>query len=60
MTSESLKKMRLCLGMTQQEFADILKITKRQYQNYEWGYTPFPWFREFVLEEWMEKQKAKR
>lgn len=42
MTPATLKAWRQRLGMSQQKAAGALGISKRQYQNYEWGRAAIP------------------
>lgn len=42
MKALQIKKWRLSLGLTQQEAADLLGVSWRQYARYEAGDTPIP------------------
>jgi len=42
MLAQDLKKVRKSLGLSQQKMADLIKTTKRTWQDWEYGVTPVP------------------
>ncbi len=42
MTKNELKEVRVTLGLSQQKMADLIKTTKRTWQDWEYGINPVP------------------